>query len=132
MSAAYDRELVERLLPAVWDEDFSWGMRDPYTPDPDMPRRVVGKKKDGPLFAMLADIKVGWRTANLSRDERAALVLRFGFDMTQELIAHYEGCNQSTALRRIERGIGKLTAHLNGEPYIDGYDAIVEDDEVAA
>jgi predicted DNA-binding protein (UPF0251 family) len=131
VSAAYNREMVERLLPAVWDEDFAWGMRDPYAPDVDMPKRVVGKKKDSPLFAMLADIKTAWRAADLTRDERAAVFLHAVYDDTQQDIAALLGCHQSTAKRRIERGIGKLTAHLNGEPYIDGYNALVDHEDVA-
>ncbi|MFH8747256.1 hypothetical protein ACH4GK_08445 [Streptomyces rimosus] len=31
---------------------------------------------------------------------------------------------------RLERGVGKLAAHLNGHPYIDGYDGL--DEEAAA
>jgi hypothetical protein len=79
----YDRPLVERLLPAVWDGESAYGMTNPTAPDPDMPRAHADPAHAGTLYAHIADIRIGWAKAPLKGNERKALILRYGLDMTE-------------------------------------------------
>ncbi|WP_438470824.1 sigma factor-like helix-turn-helix DNA-binding protein [Streptomyces asiaticus] len=122
--AGYSRAIVERTLLAVWDPDAAYGMKNELAPDADMPKGHVDKKKGSNFLAHLADVRQGWSTADLSAGERQAVFMRCALDWTYEEIAEQFEINKSTVQRRFERGIGKLTAHLNGERYIDGYDQL--------
>ncbi|MFD3325773.1 hypothetical protein [Streptomyces sp. NPDC058701] len=120
--SGYDRRLVEHLLPAVWDVEAAYGIRTPTAPDADMPKGTVDKKSAGTLFAHLADIRTGWRTAPLSRVERRAVFMRFALDWDDRRIAARETVTDRAVRYRLERAVGKLAAHLNGTEYVDSYD----------
>ncbi|MGP3686272.1 hypothetical protein ACTVZO_16455 [Streptomyces sp. IBSNAI002] len=120
--SGYDRRLVEHLLPAVWDVEAAYGIRNPQAPDADMPRGTVDKKAAGTLFAHLADIRRGWVTAPLSLVERRAVFMRFGLDWDDRRIAAREAVTDRAVRYRLERAVGKLAAHLNGTEYVDSYD----------
>jgi hypothetical protein len=122
--SGYDRRLVEHLLPAVWDVEAAYGIRNPTAPDADMPKGTVDKKSAGVLFAHLADIRRGWVTAPLSLVERRALFMRFGLDWEDRRIAAREAVTDRAIRYRLERGVGKLAAHLNGTDYVDSYDEL--------
>lgn len=123
----YTRELVETLVPAVWDGEYAYGLPRPDTmPDPDMPKGWTNPKEGNKHYAYIADIKTAWAKADIPLDERRAMFLRFVLDSTVEVVAAYEGCAKSTAHERIYRGIGKLVAHLNGGEFVESYN---EDDE---
>ncbi|AXQ65243.1 sigma factor [Streptomyces phage Thestral] len=124
--AGYNRAIVEKMLPAVWDQDAAYGMKNETKPDPDMPKGHVDKKKGSDFLVHIADVRQAWKLAELTLDERRSVLLRYGFDLTFEEIAEEFGVNKSTTQRRSERGVGKLAAHLNGEQYIDGYDQLEE------
>ncbi|MCY0923288.1 MULTISPECIES: hypothetical protein [Streptomyces] len=119
--SGYDRRLIEHLLPAVWDVEAAYGIRNPTAPDADMPKGTVDKKAAGTLFAHLADIRLGWTTAPLSLGERQALLLRYGADIHDDEAGALQGVSGRAARYRRERGVGKIAAHLNGVPYVDGY-----------
>lgn len=112
--AGYTRELVEHLLPAVWDGDCDYGMRNPYAPEPGMPKATVNLKESGTLYAHLADIRSAWAKAPLLMEHRRALLLRHGFDWTQKEIGFNQGITQQAAQQRIERGVGIIVNFLNG------------------
>ncbi|NWF28276.1 hypothetical protein HW130_18710 [Streptomyces sp. PKU-EA00015] len=120
--SGYDRRLVEHLLPAVWDSETAYGIRNPTAPDADMPIGTVDKKSAGVLFAHLADIRRGWVTAPLSLAERRVLFMRFALDWDDRRIAAREAVTDRAVRYRLERGVGRLAAHLNGTDYIDSYD----------
>ncbi|MGW1558285.1 hypothetical protein ACWCQ1_17445 [Streptomyces sp. NPDC002144] len=122
--SGYDRRLVEHLLPAVWDVEAAYGIRNPQAPDADMPRGTVDKKAAGTLFAHLADIRRGWATAPLSLVEKRALFMHFALDWDDRRIAAREAVTDRAVRYRLERGVGKLAAHLNGTDYIDSYDEL--------
>lgn len=122
--SGYERRLVEHLLPAVWDMEAAYGIRHPQAPDADMPKGSVDKKAAGTLFAHLADIRRGWKAAPLSLAEKRALFMRFALDWDDLRIAAREGVTDRAIRYRLERGVGKLTAHLNGTDYIDSYDEL--------
>ncbi|AYN39638.1 hypothetical protein D9753_12690 [Streptomyces dangxiongensis] len=124
----YDRALVEHLLPAVWDDEAAYGIRNPTAPDADMPKGSVDPKTATLLFAHLADIRRGWVTAPLTLEERQALVLRYGVDLPDTEAGTLQGVTDRAVRYRLERGVGKIAAHLNGREYVDGYDSLGHDD----
>jgi DNA-directed RNA polymerase specialized sigma24 family protein len=111
----YTRESVESLLPAVWDESYSYGMpaRDD-APDPDMPKGSTNKARGNNLAAYIADIKTGWEKTPLTQKERIAVLLAYGMGWTQKQIAFNQNVTQQTIQKRIENAVGKITARLNG------------------
>lgn len=121
---SYDRRLVEHLLPAVWDAEAAYGIRSPTAPDADMPRGTVDKRTSDTLFAHLADIRRAWAGCPLDLGERRALFLRHSLDWPDKLIAARDGVTDRAVRYRLERGVGKLAAWLNGRPYVDGYDSL--------
>ncbi|MFE5663433.1 hypothetical protein ACFQ7W_05825 [Streptomyces niveus] len=130
MAGGYSRAVVEKILPAVWDQDAAYGMKNELVPDADMPKGHVDKKKGATFPAHLADVRHGWRVADLTLIERQSLLLRYGLDWGYDEIGASRGVRKQSAQQATERAVGKLTAHLNGEPYIDGYDQLVNADEV--
>ena len=120
----YNRALVEHLMPAIWDEQAAYGIRNPQAPDADMPKGFVNVKEGGTLLAHLADIRRGWSTAPMTAVERQSLAYRYRWDLTFEEIGKLRGVRKQSVQEAVEKGVGKLTAHLNGEAYIDGYDAL--------
>ena len=109
----YDRALVERLLPTVWDGQAAYGITDITAPDPDMPRANVDPAIRGTLYAHLADIKTGWQEAPLRLEERQAIVMRFGLDHDQKNIARIQGVTRQTVAERLARGVGQIVDTLN-------------------
>lgn len=125
----YSRELVETLIPALWDGHYAYGLPKPDSmPDPDMPRGWTNPKEGNKHFAYIADIKSAWAGAPLSPDERRALILRYGMDMTEDMVGHFLGSPRTTIQYRLYKGVGKLVAHLNGGEFVESFN----EDEVAA
>lgn len=111
----YTRESVESLLPAVWDETYTYGLPKRDTaPDPDMPKGSANKSHGNTLSAYIADIKTGWEKTALTHKERCALLLAFGFGWTHQEIAFNQNCHKTTITHRIENAIGKIVNRLNG------------------
>jgi DNA-directed RNA polymerase specialized sigma24 family protein len=120
--SAYNRPLVERLVPAIWDQSFAYGMTDPQAPDPTMPRSKPDPKTGGTIYAHLADIRSAWERAELPQVERQAVLLRYALDWPLEQVGRAQNVDKSTAMRRAERGVGRLVAFLNGKTYRDTQD----------
>lgn len=113
--SAYTRELIETLLPAVWDESYCYGVRAENAPDPDMPRGSTNKATGNTLAAHIADIKVGWTKAPLSTPERQALLLTYGHDWNQKEIGMSLNVSQQRVSQILYAGVGKVMACLNGD-----------------
>lgn len=111
----YNAEQIRTLLPAVWDESYCYGLptRDD-APEEGMPRAASNKARGNTHWAYIADIKSGWDNANLTTLERRALLMGFGLGWTHEHIASHEGIGRRTISDRIETGIKKIMASLNG------------------
>ncbi|MFI2672556.1 hypothetical protein ACH5AU_23850 [Streptomyces albidoflavus] len=110
----------------MWAPEAAYGIRNPQAPDADMPHGSVDPRTAGTLFAHLADIRRAWARCDLSTVERRALFLRYGLDWPDTEIAG-EGAATDRAVRyRLERGVGKIAAWLNGSEYIDGYEELPE------
>lgn len=111
----YNRESVQELLPAIWDESYCYGLdRKPNVPDPDMPRTRANPAHGNNLAAAIADIRIGWERAELTTEERRALFLAHGVGWTQKQAAFNQGVSQAQISRRVQNGIAKIVAHLNG------------------
>ncbi|MBQ0949276.1 MULTISPECIES: hypothetical protein [unclassified Streptomyces] len=126
MGGGYDRATVERTLPAVFDPDSAYGMKNDLAPDADMPKAQTDKKKGSNFPAQLADVRRAWERGPLSLVEKQALFMHYALDAHDDWIASFQGVTDRAVRYRIERGVGKLAAHLNGEKYIDGYDQLEE------
>lgn len=113
----YKRPLVEHLLPAVWDQSYAFGMENPLSPDPDMPKAKPDPKVGGTIYAHLADIRRAWSRAEVPQVERQALLLHYALGWTDAEIGKHGGCGKSTICERRERGVGRLAAFLNGVPF---------------
>lgn len=110
--SAYDRLLVEQLLPTVWDRAYAYGMANPTAPDPDMPKATAQKNQGGTLLAHLADMQSAWRRASLSQPEKRALLFRFGLGWTNREAAAHEGVSATTIQNRVDDGIGQMVRFL--------------------
>lgn len=110
----YTDELIELLMPAVWDDSFAYGMQAENTPDADMPRTASNKATGNALAAHLADIRRAWQRASLSNAHRRALFLVYGCGWKQTEAAFNQGVNQSTVSRNLREGVDRLSAYLNG------------------
>jgi DNA-directed RNA polymerase specialized sigma24 family protein len=110
----YSRELIEQLLPAVWDSSYAFGMTNPQAPDPDMPRATIDVSHGCTLYAHLADIRTAWRKAYIPLVEKQALLLRYGMGWREREIAEQQGVSQRAASGRITRGVGRMRDYLNG------------------
>lgn len=128
VSGGYDRELVQRLLPAVWDAMYCYGMQAENAPDADMPRVASSKATGGTLAAHLADIRAGWRKAPLTKRERQCLFLTYGLDCTQRNSAQMLDVDQRTVGRNAESGVGKIVAHLNGDTRLADWLAVTSEE----
>jgi DNA-directed RNA polymerase specialized sigma24 family protein len=113
--SVYTRELVEQLLPAVWDHNTAWGMTNPTAADPDMPRTTTDPAHAGTLYAHIADIRTGWEQAALSSAERRTLLMRYGLDWRHKTIARHEHVASSAVTKRLAQGVGRIAQTLNGE-----------------
>lgn len=119
----YNRELVEFLLPAVWDPDAHLGMIQPFAPPADMPRGSTNKATGNTLYAHLVDIRDAWRRTDLTTKERQTILLRFGVDLTEKEVGAMQGVSQQAISVRLFTGIGKIVAQLNGDEFSEELDA---------
>lgn len=119
----YDRDLVELLVPTIWDRSYAWGIQRDDGPDIDMPGAPRGKKNDhNTLWAHLADIRRAWDWALLTKREAQAVVLCGGMGLTHREAGRVLGIDRSNVQRGFDRGIGRLVDYLNGT-------RIIEDEE---
>ncbi len=118
----YTRELVEHLLPAVWDEAAAFGIRAPYTPDDDMPKGSVNVAHGNTLGAHLADIRMAWARAEIGLPQRQALFLQFAIGVSQRHSAKLLDLSQPTICENVAEGVGRLVAWLNGDEFFLAYD----------
>lgn len=130
MSRNYDRRTVEALLSVLWDPDVVWGLKQDEVPDPQMPKAKANPAHGNTLGAMMADIQRAWKLADVPTTERRVLVLRHALDWTYQEIGDNQGVTHKAALYRDERGVGRLTAFLNGDKYHDNYESTPSDDGV--
>ena len=104
-------------MPCLWSEDLAVnGINNPLAPSPDMPKATVDPSHGFTHIAHMADLHRAWRSADLSHGQRQALFLRFGFDSLQMEIAVDLDITQQAVSRRLDSGISKIRASMNGRP----------------
>jgi hypothetical protein len=113
-TSTYTRELVESLLPAIWDDFYAWGIRIENAPDADMPRCTVNKATGNTLAAHVVDIKTAWSGAPLADHHRRALFTVYGLDWTQREAAAVLEVSQQAVSESARTGVTKIANHLNG------------------
>lgn len=119
-SGDYNDDAVRLLLPAVWDESYAYGLPDrDDAPEKDMPRTASNKARSNNHWAYIADIKTGWERSPLTRDERRSIFLSYAMGWTQRAIATHEGVSVSVVNDRINNGVKKITARLNGARIVE-------------
>lgn len=112
----YSEDLVEQLIPAVFDSTYAWGLQNPIAPDADMPKVKYKSPKEATTFwCHLIDIRCAWEQAALSLKERRALYLYHSIGWTQQEIADYEQVSKKQINKRLSQGIAQLTAVLNDD-----------------
>lgn len=119
-SPTYTTEMVEMLLPTVWDPTYAYGLPERAdAPDPDMPRAKANPAVSNNLAAYLIDIKTGWEKADLTLKERRAIFLRYALDYTVEECGRHELCSHQAISVRIKGGLNKITDRLNNGIWYD-------------
>ncbi|MFE7463133.1 sigma factor-like helix-turn-helix DNA-binding protein [Streptomyces sp. NPDC057499] len=124
--AGYQRAEVEHVLPYLFDPEAAYGIKSEIYVEDGMPKGYSDPGHGNTIYASLADVRRGWRLTELTERERQSILLRYALDEDQEVIASYLGVRRQTVAYYLERGVGKLTAWLNGETYVDGYDSLPE------
>lgn len=111
----YTEELVEHLLPTLWDQSFVLGIDNPNAPDPDMPKaKYKNPKQSTDFWCHLIDIRRAWDNAPALRwDYMRALFMYFGLGWTQDEIAHHEQVSKKTINKRLKYGVEALVLYLN-------------------
>lgn len=114
----YSREVVELLVPAIWDEREVLEVRAETAPDPDMPKTPsADPRRSTDRVTMCADIQRAWRLAPLSLGERQAVFSRYYVNISPEAASYWLQADPKTIRHRSLRGIDKLGEFLNGTPY---------------
>lgn len=111
----YPEELIERLLPAIWDDSaVAWGFDSDTTPDPDMPKaKYVDPRRATDQWCHVIDIRRAWSGARLNGNERVAIKLYYLYGLTQQEIADVEHISKKTINKRIKSGLAALSDYLN-------------------
>jgi len=118
-------------MPCLWDEGLAVdGISNPLAPPPDMPKATADPSHSNSHTAHIADLHKAWRSADLSHGQRQALFLRFGFDSLQMEIAVDLDITQQAVSRRLDSGIGKIRASMNGRPS-NRYEEDEDEDDIA-
>ena len=115
MSFCYDRALIERTLPCLWDSVLAaHGVPSPEAPDPDMPRGYKNPAHSGDQWVHVADVRRAWGRAELSKVQRQRVLMRYGLDWTLVDIAEYYDVGHPRVDKSINDAITKIAVELNG------------------
>lgn len=112
----YSQERVEQLIPSLWDRTYAWGMQSETTPDPDMPRSKYKSPKEATTYwTHLIDIRMAWKHAPLTLQERRAILLYHHLGWSEKGIALHESVSQQAVSKRINKGVRTMTEWLNAD-----------------
>jgi len=107
--------MVEDLIPAIWDEAYAMEAKDPLGPEQGAPKTKADPSHGNSKLAMICDVQQAWQyTADITHDERCAVLTRYGADLEYREAAYVLDADYTTVFRRGERGIVKLGLYLNG------------------
>lgn len=104
-------------MPCLWDESLAvYGISNPLAPPPDMPKATANPSHAGSHMAHMADLHRAYHVAGLSIGQKQVLFLRFSLDSLLEEIAWDLSIDEHVVRRRLDSGIGKIGASMNGRP----------------
>jgi len=104
-------------MPCLWDESLVvYGISNPLAPPADMPKATVNPSHAYTHIAHVADLRRAYQGVGLSNGQRQVLFLRFSLDSLLEEIAWDLSIDERTVRRRLDSGIGKIRASMNGRP----------------
>lgn len=119
-------------MPCLWDESLAvYGISNPCAPPADMPKRSVNPAHTYTHTARVADLRRAYQGAGLSVGQKQVLFLRFSLDSLLMEIAWNLSIDEHVVRRRLDSGIGKMRATMNGRPS-NRYDEEDEDDSKLA
>lgn len=110
----YTVEAVEMLLPGVWDSLSVINAPNPHEPDPEMPRSQKDPRRGNDMWAMIADVQVAWRWADLELRQKQVLFCVTVLNETTSGAASILRMDYRTASRAREDGLVKIVNFLNG------------------
>lgn len=113
----YTKDLVRRLLPAIWDRHFlaesghASTAKTPY----DYSRRAHRmRSEDHTAWAWAIDVRRAWKHAPLTKKQRQAVVVCGGLDLEYTEAGDVLGVAPNTAQVNFERGLEHLLDHMTG------------------
>ena len=114
-------------MPCIWDEGLEvHGIPNPFASARDMPKAAVDPSHAGSHMVHVADLQRGWKKADLSLGQRQVLFLRFALESLLVEIAQDLDINARTVRRRLDTGVAKIGATMNGRPFIENEEEIDE------
>lgn len=123
---SYSEELVESLLPSVWDSTYAWGVQSTTSPDADMPKaKYVDPRQATAFWTHLIDVRRAWEIAPITMPERRVLLLAYGLGWTAEEIAFNQGVSVRAINKRRVKGVDCMAQWLNATDFIDHEDTLI-------
>ncbi|WP_203603617.1 hypothetical protein [Streptomyces coelicoflavus] len=83
----YQRADVERVLPYLFDDEPTYGVKAEVYVEDGMPKGYSDPSRGNSVFASLADVRRAWQQADLSLVERQAVFMRYVLDDELQVIA---------------------------------------------
>jgi DNA-directed RNA polymerase specialized sigma24 family protein len=109
----YSKGMIELALPSVWDDAYM--IRPPVEGDESMSGRSNNDPAAGnDWLASVIDVRRAWDEAELTYEQREALLLRYRDRLSQQAVADAQGTAKSTANDRINSGLRALIEALGG------------------
>ena len=104
-------------MPCLWDESLVvYGINNPLAPPADMPKGTIDPSHSYTHVARVADLRRAYQGAGLSTGQRQVLFLRFSLDSLLTEIAWDLSIDEHIVRRRLDSGIDKMRASMNGRP----------------
>lgn len=123
---SYTEEMVEHLLPSVWDRTYAWGVQSTTSPEADMPKaKYVDPRQATTFWTHLIDVRQAWERAPILMPERRVLLLAYGFDWTAEEIAFNQGVSVRAVNKRRVKAVDCMTNWLNAADAMEYFETLI-------
>lgn len=107
----YEFALIDELLPTLWDSD---AIHNPPQVETGMPHGHRDPA-EGPAWpAMVADIEMAWRRADLTPTERGVVSLRYGSGLTVTQVAEASDMSKETVIKHLRNAKYRVAQALHG------------------
>jgi DNA-directed RNA polymerase specialized sigma24 family protein len=102
-------------MPCLWDEYLVVnGISNPEPQPSDMPKAAVDPSHTYTHTAQVADLSKAYQSTGLSTGQKQVLFLRFSLDSLITEIAWDLSIDEHVVRRRLDCGISKMKASMNG------------------